>query len=59
MEYCKAEIEFLDIWVKKKDGGLTGLYTKPTDKHMYVQVKSNHPTNVKKVGDSIKTDMQY
>ena len=42
-------IEFLDTWIKVEDGSLiTDLYTKPTDKHLYVNSKSSHPTNVKK-----------
>ena len=28
---------------------ITDLYTKPTDKHIYVDRKSSHPSNVKKL----------
>jgi len=45
-----TEIEFLDTLVKVDGHGVvtTDLYTKPTDKHMYVNCKSDHPNNVKK-----------
>ena len=44
-----TEIEFLDTLVKILDGNfVTGLFTKKTDKHLYVQVKSRHPASVKR-----------
>ena len=44
------KIEFLDTLVKIDDQRFvtTDLYTKPTDKHMYVNFKSDHPYSVKK-----------
>jgi hypothetical protein len=44
------KIEFLDTMViKDRDGSLyTDLYSKPTDKHQYLQFKSSHPNNMKK-----------
>lgn len=42
-------IELLDTWVRNEEGKLvTDLYTKPTDKHLYVNCNC-HPENVKKV----------
>ena len=42
------QIEFLDTIVKIENGKLsTSLYTKPTDKHMYLNQKSSHPTKTK------------
>ena len=48
---CRRDaIEFLDTMVKVEDGALTtDLYTKPSDKHLYVNYKSCHPTHVKDV----------
>ena len=48
LRYSEERIEFLDTMVII-DGVRfeTDLYTKPTDKHIYVQSKSNHPTSVK------------
>lgn len=49
LRYNSNQIEFLDTLVKIKNGKLTtDLYTKPTDKHIYVHSKSCHPKNVKK-----------
>ena len=49
LQWSKEEIEFLDTKVKIANRRLiTDLYAKPTDKHIYVDQKSNHPTSVKK-----------
>jgi len=43
------KIEFLDTISTIREGRIiTDLYRKPTDKHMYVHIKSSHPTHVKK-----------
>ena len=48
--WSKEEIEFLDTKVKIANIRLiSDLYSKPTDNHMHVDHKSNHPTSVKKV----------
>jgi hypothetical protein len=42
-------IEFLDVCIIIKDGKLiTDLFTKKTDKHLYLHADSSHPTYVKK-----------
>ena len=49
-KYSYAQIEFLDTLVRLKDGRLEpDLHSKPTDKHLYLQSKSNHPPHTKKV----------
>ena len=49
LRYSTSQIEFLDTLVRLKDGRLeTDLYSKPTDKHLYLQSKSNHPPHTKK-----------
>ena len=49
LRYCYTQIEFLDTLVRLKDGRLeTDLYSKPTDRHLYLQSKSNHPPHTKK-----------
>ena len=49
LRYSEVSIEFLDTLIKIQDGIIsTDLYTKPTDKHQYVQFKSNHPSTMKK-----------
>ena len=49
LRYSFTEIEFLDTLVRLKDRMLeTDLYSKPTDKHLYLQSKSNHPPHTKK-----------
>lgn len=49
MRWNKERIEFLDTWVEICDGKLeTDLYTKPTDRHLYVQAASSHPSNTKR-----------
>ena len=45
----EKKIEFLDTIVKIEDGKIkTDLFVKPTDKHLYVNSDSRHPSNVKK-----------
>ena len=45
----EEETGFLDTKVKIANRPLiTDMYSKPTDKHIYVDQKSNHPTSVKK-----------
>ena len=47
--HSSKTIEFLDTIVILEKGQIfTDLYTKPTDKHIYVDRKSNHPLSVKK-----------
>jgi len=50
MRSSNEKIEFLDTMVSlnQERNVNTDLYTKPTDKHMYINYKSDHPTNVKK-----------
>lgn len=49
LRWSKTEIEVLDTKVKVVEGKvITELYTKETDKHLYVQDKTSHPTNIKK-----------
>ena len=49
LRYRYTQIEFLDTLVRLKDGRLeTDLYSKPTDKHLYLQSKSNHLPHTKK-----------
>ena len=49
LRYSSDKIEFLDTMVILENGHIiTDLYTKPTDKHIYVDRKSSHPSNVKK-----------
>ena len=49
LRYSAERIEFLDTMVIIDGDRIeTDLYTKPTDKHIYVQSKSNHPKSVKK-----------
>ena len=49
LRYSKQKIEFLDTMVILDEGCIvTDLYTKPTDKHIYVHKNSNHPASVKK-----------
>ena len=47
--YNNDKIEFLDTMVILENGQIiTDLYTNPTDKHINVDKKSSHPSNVKK-----------
>ena len=50
LRWSQTEIEFLDKLVQIVDDnlGVTDLFTKKTDKHLYVQVKSSHPASVKR-----------
>ena len=49
LKWDRREIAFLDTLVKLVDGKLeTSLYSKPTDKHTYLHIKSEHPSSVKK-----------
>ena len=48
LRYSAEKVEFLDTMVIIDGGRIEAdLYTKLTDKHIYVQSKSNHPTSVK------------
>ena len=48
LRHSSSQIEFLDTLVRLKDGRLeTDLYSKPTDKHLYLQSKSSHPPHTK------------
>lgn len=49
LRFSKSSIEFLDVNVSIEKGYLsTDLYSKPTDKHMYLNKKSSHPESTKK-----------
>ena len=49
LRHSSKNIEFLDTMVILEKGKIiTDLYTKPTDKHIYVDRKSSHPLSVKK-----------
>ena len=49
LRYHKRKIEFLDTLVKIENGHIyTDLYIKPTDKQLYLNSLSNHPSNTKK-----------
>ena len=49
LRHSSSQIEFLDTLVRLKDGRLeTDLYSKPTDKHLYLQSKSSHSPHTKK-----------
>ena len=49
LRYSKEKIEFLDTMVILDNGSIeTDLFTKPSDKHIYVHKNSNHPASVKK-----------
>ena len=49
LKWDHQEIAFLDTLVKLDNGKLeTCLYSKPTDKHTYLHIKSEHPSSVKK-----------
>ena len=44
MKFSNSQIEYLDILVYIKDGILeTTVYSKPTDDHVYLHPRSNHP----------------
>ena len=47
LRYSEDEIEFLDTLVRIENGLIrTSLYAKPTDQHIYVYNKSDHPKAV-------------
>ena len=49
LRWDTTNIEFLDTTVKVENGYITtDLYCKPTDKHLYVQQRSNHPNSMTK-----------
>ena len=49
LRWNNRAIDFFDTTVKIENGKIsTDLFTKPTDKHIYVHTKSCHPKNVKK-----------
>ncbi len=49
LRWNTTQIDFLDKKIQLEDNKITtDLYSKPTDKHQYVQYDSDHPTNVKK-----------
>lgn len=49
LRYSKDRIEFLDTLTSIQEGVLkTDLYTKPTDKHLYLHKESSHPESTKK-----------
>ncbi|MCG8031445.1 MAG: GIY-YIG nuclease family protein [Candidatus Thiodiazotropha taylori] len=52
MEFSTKEITFLDTRVRRDNNGKISfdLYCKPTDKHCYLQFKSNHPRSQKLAG---------
>ncbi len=48
MYVCICMIEFLDVLVIKTEDSIeTTIYEKPSDKHMYLHQKSNHPRTTK------------
>ncbi|XP_045178135.2 uncharacterized protein LOC123538232 [Mercenaria mercenaria] len=50
LRWHTTRIEFLDttVRIEKNNEITTVLYSKPTDKHLYLNWKSDHPQNVKK-----------
>ena len=47
-EFSYTKIECLDLEISVEDGRLkTNLYIKPTDKHLYLEFDSNHPSHCK------------
>ena len=49
LKWDRQKIAFLDTMVRLENGKIeTSLYSKPTDKHTYLHIKSEHPTSVKK-----------
>ena len=48
LKYSHTEIDFLDVKIYNNDGLIqTTIYEKPSDKHMYLHVKSDHPKTTK------------
>ncbi|KAM4748741.1 uncharacterized protein WCC33_006125 [Rhinophrynus dorsalis] len=49
LNYSTVEINYLDVMIKKKDGGvLTTLFVKPTDRNALLNARSQHPASLKK-----------
>ncbi|XP_060589365.1 uncharacterized protein LOC132744627 [Ruditapes philippinarum] len=49
LRYSTEKLEFLDVMTKIQNGILiTDLYTKPTDKHLYLHKESSHPESTKR-----------
>jgi hypothetical protein len=49
LRWSRQSIEFLDTLVKINNGRIyADLYTKPTDKHLYLRADSCHPPHTKK-----------
>ena len=49
MTQSSESISFLDVLIKKTQNGLeTTIYTKETDKHMYLHKSSDHPNSTKR-----------
>jgi len=49
LRYSTGQLEFLDTVTSLRGGSLhTDLYTKPTDKHLYLHMESSHPEATKK-----------
>ena len=49
LRHASDKIEFLDVITSIREGRLsTDLYTKPTDKHLYLRRDSSHPESTKK-----------
>ena len=49
LRWSRSSIEFLDTLVKLENGHIyTDLYSKPTDKHLYLRENSCHPPHTKK-----------
>ena len=44
-----SKITFLDLLATFKMTHCTRLYTKPTDKHMYLDYHSEHPLSLKEI----------
>ncbi|XP_052212044.1 uncharacterized protein LOC127831095 [Dreissena polymorpha] len=50
LRYSSEKLEFLDTVTSIRNGRLqTDLYTKPTDKHLYLHRDSSHPESTKKL----------
>ena len=49
LRYSEEKMDFLDVTTYFKDGKIeTDLFCKPSDKHLYLHVKSDHPETVKR-----------
>ena len=48
LKYSHTEIDFLDVKIYNNNGSIeTTIYEKPSDKHMYLHAKSDHPKTTK------------